>query len=192
MARNCAVSLHSEFCFSCQHYGLAVSTTSEALTALEKSCLPLWRHKSSPSAPVTWGWWALRSSVRLSRKFLCWPPSALLIHGSVTQHQAVLPMWVGPWTSASLPQQWEGSLTLSRYTHAQALQDQKLRLSTFRGKERVIMDKTICGCIKTTLLFLTLNCVAPKAPVLLPCSCLAQSLKIQQFLRDTGIPMEQA
>lgn len=35
-----------EFCFSCQHYGVAVGTTSEAATALEESCLPLCRHKS--------------------------------------------------------------------------------------------------------------------------------------------------
>lgn len=35
-----------EFCFSCQHYGMAEGTTSEAVTALEESCLPLCRHKS--------------------------------------------------------------------------------------------------------------------------------------------------
>lgn len=40
------VLYHFEFCFSCQHYGVAVGTTSEAVTALEESCLPLCRHKS--------------------------------------------------------------------------------------------------------------------------------------------------
>lgn len=89
MPRNSAVSLCSEFCFTCQDYRVAVGTTSEGMRALEKSHLLLHQHSSSPSAPVTCGWWAIRSSIRLSCKFLCWLPSALLFDGSITSHQAM-------------------------------------------------------------------------------------------------------
>lgn len=120
-------------------------------------------------------------------------PSEPVILGLVSseeQCQAV------PWMSGLASEDFSkctmgvrGTPALPRYAHAYALQNRKPRLQTFRKGYEV----TVYGCYKkkwhTTAL--SLGYAAAKAPVLLPCSSLAQSIKLQQFLRNTGIPMAQ-